>query len=243
MSKWPVQVQQGTRCIVSGTPGIGKTTFLYYLTWKFLRRELRMEGGQLYQNLVLGDANKLLLINAEGRYSEHAVGEVSGRILPFSLGLFDITSGGAVSGVPVNTQSAHVHLRVHHLIVAATPGFRQRDLSEFVKGGNVVESEENGSGVTCVPRLCLCTKDDFEKKLKVFIHALMGQNLSGKDVDNKNAHTMLVIRHSPILDEENEQTFARFVVEAEEGRNIGFVSEGVQQRVFSEMLSLEQSAV
>eukprot|EP00971_Amphidinium_carterae_P080106 1585387-Amphidinium_carterae.1 len=221
-----------------------------------------MAGGQLYENLVLGDANKLLLINAEGRCSKHAVGEVSGNILPFSLGLFDITREGAVSGVLVNTQSAHVHLRVRHFIVAATPGFRQLALSEFIKGDDVVEyyfpvwdtgalqtlmttdrSEENGSGVTCVPRLCLCTKDDFEKKMQVFIHALMGQNLSGKDVDNKNAHTMLVIQHSPILDEENDQTFARFVVKADEGRNIGFVSEGVQQRVFSEMLSLEQSAV
>ena len=117
------------RLVLSGTPGIGKTTLVYYLLWKFFHGELD------YEVVVLGDVSRLVSIQTDGTCRNHETGDHLGT-LPKSLGLFDVAPDGTVKkgGERLNNQQANTDFRVDHMLVVATPGFSSA-LKEFRKTG------------------------------------------------------------------------------------------------------------
>ena len=121
--------KKGMRLVLSGTPGIGKTTLVYYLLWKFFHGELD------YEVVVLGDVSRLVSIRKEGTFQIHETGDLG--MLQRSLGLFDVAPDGTVNTVnggtrSLNNQQANTYFRVDNMLVVATPGFGSA-LKEFQK--------------------------------------------------------------------------------------------------------------
>ena len=111
------QMQMWAKDIVSGTPGIGKTTLIYFLLWKFFQKELD------YDVVVLGTPSGLISIHKDGRCQNHQTGHLP--MLQRSLGLFDIAPSGTVkTGLEcLNNQEANTFFRVYHILLVAMPGF------------------------------------------------------------------------------------------------------------------------
>ena len=251
------------RLVISGTPGIGKTTLIYFLLWKFFQKELD------YDVVVLGDSNQLISIQRDGTCQNHQA-ESHLQMLPKSLGLFDIAPDGTVKkgSEPLNNQNANTSFRVYHMLVVATPGF-DPVLREFQKGmldelylpvwgtnatkalcklsnlsDDEIEARAQRCGC-CIPRLNLhYGVEELEKLTVKFCDASFGvMTVGGQKTDPKNAHTMLVLQPSKDLKEDADLSFVRFHddggdtqdMEVREGKKAGFVSGHVQAQLFARM--------
>ena len=250
------------RLVVSGTPGIGKTTLIYFLLWKFFQKELD------YDVVVLGTPSMLISIQKDGRCQNHQTGNLP--MLQRSLGLFDIAPSGTVNEGQkcLNNQEANTFFRVYHMLVVATPGF-DPVLKEFQKGmlaelylpvwganatkalcklsnlsDDEIEARAQRCGC-CIPRLNLhYGEEEFEKLTLKFCDASFGvMTVGGQKTDPKNAHTMLVLQPSKDLKEDADLSFVRFHddggdtqdMEVREGKKAGFVSGHVQAQLFARM--------
>mmetsp|Transcript_16604 Transcript_16604/g.31385 ORF Transcript_16604/g.31385 Transcript_16604/m.31385 type:complete len:615 (-) Transcript_16604:141-1985(-) len=244
------------RLVVSGTPGIGKTTLIYFLLWKFFQRDLD------YDTVVLGDTSRLISIQRDGTCQNHQTGDLP--MLPKSLGLFDIAPTGTVKDgeKSLNNQHANTYFRVYHMLVVATPGF-DRVLKEFQKGNlhelylpvwganatralcklnslsdDEIEVRAKRCG-WCIPRLNLhYSVEGLEKLTAKFCDASFGVITDGgQKTTAKDAHTMLILESSEDMKEDADLSFVRFHDDEEgaEGKKAGFVSEHVQSELFTRM--------
>ncbi|CAE7440059.1 unnamed protein product, partial [Symbiodinium sp. KB8] len=237
----------GMRLVLSGTPGIGKTTLLYYLLWKFFHGELD------YEVVVLGDVSMLVAILRDGTCRNHETGQQLG-MLPKSLGLFDVATDGTVKkgGERLNNQQANADFRVYHMLVVATPGFGSA-LKEFRKpGAKQLYLPVWGESET----KALCTMSKMSDEAiegranlcgfaipRLILNLRRGQRLTAKD-----AHTMLVLQSSEVLKEDTPLSFACFHKKDNDegvqgqgeslilaGTKVGFASEFVQTQLFIRM--------
>lgn len=209
------------RLVISGTPGIGKTTLIYFLLWKFFQKELD------YDVVVLGTPSGLISIQKDGRCQNHQTEHLP--MLQRSLGLFDIAPSGTVkTGLEcLNNQEANTFFRVYHILLVAMPGF-DPVLKEFQKGmlaelylpvwganatkalcklsnlsDDEIEARAQRCGC-CIPRLNLhYGEEEFEKLTLKFCNASFGaMTVGGQKTDPKNAYTMLVLQPSKDLKED-----------------------------------------
>lgn len=222
--------KKGMRLVLSGTPGIGKTTLVYYLLWKFFQGKLG------YEVVVLGDVSMLVSIRRDGTCWNHETGHHLG-MLPKSLGLFDVAPNGTVNEgrAQVNNQQANTYFRVDHLLVVATPGFgsalkefRKKPSEELYlpvwgasetkalcKMSNMSDKAIKGRAELCgfaIPRLILNYDEvGLTRLTETFCNALMGVvNEGGQRLTAKDAHTMLVLQSSEVLKEDTALSFACF---------------------------------
>ena len=94
------------------------------------------------------------------------------------------------------------------------------------------EKEElyNESGLT-LPRLVrACMKHKFNDELQKFIRSMTRRNFAGEEVSHKDAHTMVVLRGSPELLDDDEETESDG-----KGRTAGDAIGWVSSRVETEM--------
>ena len=244
------------RLVVSGTPGIGKTTLIYFVLWKFFQSDLK------YDTVVLGEASRLISIQRDGTCRNHQTGDLP--MLRNSLGLFDIAPTGTVKDgeKSLNNQQANTYFRVYHMLVVATSGF---NLGEFRKQSPIPPVEYlpawgpdmmtrycklRGIGNdpelcelcgNCIPRLVLqCSQDQqsFKERVEDFCHAMFGNETSGGTQTNvKDAHTMVVLEASDGLKEPGVEPFYLHLPREsiKKGDKAGFVSKFVQTKVFDRM--------
>ena len=259
--------KKGMRLVLSGTPGIGKTTLVYYLLWKFFHGELD------YEVVVLGDVSRLVSIRKEGTFQIHETGDLG--MLQRSLGLFDVAPDGTVNAGTrsLNNQQANTYFRVDNMLVVATPGFGSA-LKEFQKrpfaelylpvwgesetkalckmskmSDEAIEERAKLCGFA-IPRLILNYDEEGLTRLtETFCNALMGVvNEGGQRLTAKDAHTMLVLQSSEVLNEDTPLSFACFHKKDNDegvqgqgeslilaGRKVGFASEFVQTQLFIRM--------
>lgn len=119
MESWPLDHERC--CVVTGTPGIGKSTLLYYFLWKFMH-----EGLKDYQTVVYGDKRCIFYMQQDstaGRWRIHRFDtkrghEFTGR----SLGLIDAPADCNLPGLTLNDQNIVTTLCVHHLLITASAG-------------------------------------------------------------------------------------------------------------------------
>ena len=252
------------RCVVSGTPGIGKTTLIYYLIWLFLADKLD------YEWIVLGAATRLIAIAKDGKCNPHRTGDEP--MLEKSLGLFDIKRDATVAEgqKSLNIQDANRHFRACHTVIVATVGFRAV-LGEFWKTAKSVKyfptwSPKSSIGLSnlmglsdserrkridvcgdSVPRLVHeLGLEDLREQVDKFCKAVFGAlNVAEKRTSVKQAHTMLVLQPSPDMKERECPSFVPLLTadaddgsaEAKEGETIGLVSTYVRDALFNSMTS------
>ena len=239
------------RCVVSGAPGIGKTTLIHYLIWLFL------DGRLDYEWIVLGTAERLIAIAKDGKCNPHRTGDEP--MLEKSLGLFDIKPDATVAEgqKSLNTQNANRHFRVCHMVIVATVGFRAV-LGEFWKPAKSVKyfptwSPKSSIGLSnlmglsdserrkridvcgdSVPRLVHeFGLEDLGEQVEKFCKAVFGApNVVDKRAPVKQAHTMLVLQPSLDMKERECPSFVPLLTadaddgsaEAKPGEAIGLVS-------------------
>ena len=263
LGEW--KMDKGARCVVSGTPGIGKTTLIYYLIWLFLKGRLD------YEWIVLGTAERLIAIAKDGKCNPHRTGDEP--MLEKSLGLFDIKPDATVAEgqKSLNTQNANRHFRVCHMVIVATVGFRAV-LGEFWKTPSTTKYfpvwlPTSSSGLSqhlrltdsdwkkrievcgdCIPRLVHNEfgLDNLKNQVERFCDAVFGMlNVAEKRTSVKQAHTMLVLQPSPDMKERECPSFVPLLTpdaddgsaEAKEGETIGLVSTYVRDALFNSMTS------
>lgn len=263
LGKW--KMDKGERRVVSGTPGIGKTTLIYYLIWLFLAGKLD------YEWIVFCTAERLIAIAKGGKCNPHRTGDEP--MLAKSLGLFDIKPDATVAEgqKSLNTQNANRHFRVCHMVIVATVGFRGV-LGEFWKTPKSVKyfptwSPTSSIGLSklmglsdsdgkerievcgdCIPRLVHSEfgLEDLKNQVDRFCKAVFGAlNVAEKRTSVKEAHTMLVLQPSPDMKERDCPSFVPLLTadtddgsaEAKEGETIGLVSTYVRDALLESITS------
>ena len=154
-------MDKGARCVVSGTPCIGKTTLIYYLIWLFL------DGRLDYEWIVLGTAELLFTINKQGECHNHQTG-MNHPVLEKSLGLFDIKPDATVAKCQesLSTQNANRHFRVCKVVIVATVGLGGV-LGEFWKAAKSVKYFPTWSPKTSIGLSNLMGLSDSERRTRI----------------------------------------------------------------------------
>lgn len=112
-------------CVLTGTPGIGKSTLLHYLVWKFMH-----EGILNYQTLVCGDSSCLFYIeqhdSIRGQFRIHLFQDLGHVFEGRSLGLIDAPENCQLLHRTLNHQRVVARLCVDELLIAASAGLMQK---------------------------------------------------------------------------------------------------------------------
>ena len=252
--------------VVKGTPGIGKTTMLYYLL-----SECLSEASPFTAVLFATDRCWFVARKCPTGWQTEAFqrgSKVHQNGVGKAIGLVDVAPDGKVKYaefLDFNSQSPCTVYGLHRLVVVASAGSELSQLigkdgdKEFphilylpvwsraeihiwiqrecpdVHGLDLDKKEEelyNESGLT-VPRLVRsCMKQKFNDELEKFIRSMAGRNFAGQEVSHKDAHTMVVLRGSRELLDDEEET-AGGGEDRRAGDAIGWVSSRVETEICS----------
>ena len=218
--------------VVRGTPGIGKTTMLFYLLWECMQEESPFTAVLFATNQDVFVARKTCAGWAKEAFnrSEYVCNGVGKAI-----GLVDVNPAGEIKqkGTVImgfNSQAPCSEFGLHRLVVVSSAGAQLSQLIDktgdkvppkvvylpvwkaeqtqawvFKSHPDAIQQWDNieANAGFAVPRLVeLFLYNEFQATLERFMDRIAGKNTLGKKSSSKDAHTMVLLRGSTELMED-----------------------------------------
>ena len=215
--------------VVRGTPGIGKTTMLFYLLWECMQEESPFTAVLFATNKDVFVARKTSAGWAKEAFNRREdVCNGAGK----AIGLVDVNPEGEIKqkGTVImgfNTQAPCGEFGLHRLVVVSSAGAQLSQLIDktgdtfapevmylpvwkaeqtqawvFKSHADAIQQWDNieANAGFAVPRLVeLFLQKKFQATLERFMDRIAGKNTLGKKSSSKDAHTMVLLRGSAEL--------------------------------------------
>ena len=215
--------------VVRGTPGIGKTTMLFYLLW-----ECMQEGSPFTAVLFATNTDVFVARKTSAGWAKEAFNrrEDVCNGVGKAIGLVDVNPEGKIEqkGTVImgfNTQAPCSEFGLHRLVVVSSAGAQLSQLIDktgdtfapevmylpvwkaeqtqawvFKSHPDAIQQWDNieANAGFAVPRLVeLFLQKKFQHTLERFMDRIAGKNTLGKKSSSKDAHTMVLLRGSAEL--------------------------------------------